>query len=222
MHKASSIVSRLREKHRPTAIILHGSRAAGHHRPRSDWDLFLLFFHEPEVLVGREEIEDEDVEWQALKVPIPEGDVLRRCGVQLQYARILWESDLAAGTDLLKQATTIYARGVRLTELQISQYRQYLVHKANGMEDDIETPYLFLRHQAVFLERASNWWFELRGEYRKPLYLAMPIILQRDPEYSSLLMVLASSVPNAQKVQAARGLISKLFSNSCGGSLSAA
>ncbi len=187
MTESARIVQHLREKYGPVAVILHGSRAVGYERPHSDWDLFLLFLDDPKSSVDRLEIDGQDVEWQGLRVPVPESEFLRLCGVQLQFAQILWEDDSRAGTSLLSLASAFYAKGIQLTDAQRATYKQYLTHKANGMEDDIDTPYLFLRHQHIFLERASNWWFELRGEFRKPLYVAMPTIQRRDPEYFNLL-----------------------------------
>ncbi len=211
MPEAASIVKHLRDKYRPAAVILHGSRAAGYARKHSDWDLFLLFLNDPQPSVDRVDIDGQDVEWQGLRWPFPENEFYRRCGVQLQFAQILWEDDSRAGTALLNLAAGFYSKGIQLAEGQKATYKQYLIHKANGMEDDIETPYLFLRHQHIFLERASNWWFEMRGEYRKPLYVAMPVIQRRDPEYFSLLLTLSSAGPNALKLHAARQLVSKLF-----------
>jgi predicted nucleotidyltransferase len=69
MSTADAIAWQLRDKYGATAVILHGSRAIGMDRPHSDWDMFLLFNEMPAMAFNREEIEGEDVEWKAVKVP---------------------------------------------------------------------------------------------------------------------------------------------------------
>jgi len=211
MDKEAAITAALREKYSPVAVILHGSRAVGKQRPRSDWDIVLLVGAKPAPAIGREEIAGEDVEWQAFMAPLPEDAFLGVFGVQLQFSKLLWEDASGAGTALLRQAHSVYAKGVALTDATKLGYKQYLVHKINGMEDDIDTPYLFLRHQHTFLERASNWWFEMRGEFRKPLYIAMPTIEARDPQYHDLLMQISAAGPHQAKIDAARHVVSRLF-----------
>ncbi|MBC7938979.1 MAG: hypothetical protein H7Z19_04320 [Chitinophagaceae bacterium] len=112
---------------------------------------------------------------------------------------------------LLEQAAAFYSKGVQLTEADTVKYKQYLRHKVSGMEDDIATPYMFLRHQYAFFLRACNWWFEVNGEYPKPFYVAMPVIREREPEYCELLLTVSAADSNEAKIAAARRLISKLF-----------
>lgn len=181
------------------------------HRSRSDWDLLLLFTENPDIAIHREEIAGEDVEWEAVKVPVADNAILGTVGVELQFGKVLWEDESQTGTRLLEQASAFYAKGVQLTEADRAKYKQYLCHKIAGMEDDIATPYLFLRHQYMFFLRASNWWFEVHGEYSKPFYIAMPIIRERDPVYHDLLLAVSADGSNAAKIAAAHRLVSRLF-----------
>jgi hypothetical protein len=180
-------------------------------RPHSDWDILLLCAEKPEVTINREDIAGEDVEWKAVKLPVAEDAILSAVGVELQFGRVLWEDESQAGTRLLEHAAAFFAKGVQVSETDRTKYKQFLCHKVAGMEDDIATPYLFLRHQYVFFLRASNWWFELQGEYPKPFYMAMPIIRERDPEYHDLLLTVSAAGSNETKIAAARRLVSKLF-----------
>jgi predicted nucleotidyltransferase len=211
MSTSDAIAWQLRIQYKPTAVVLHGSRAVGMNRPHSDWDILLLFAEKPAIALNREEIAGEDVEWTAIKTPVAENAILGTVGVQLQFGKVLWEDDSKAGTRLLEQTTAFYAKGLQLTEADRHKYKQYLCHKVAGMEDDIATPYMFLRHQYMFFLRASNWWFELNGEYSKPFYVAMPIIRERDPEYHDLLLAVSEAGPNETKIAAARHLVSRLF-----------
>jgi predicted nucleotidyltransferase len=211
MSTADAIAWGLRSKYSPTAVILHGSRAVGMNRPHSDWDILLLFTEKPEIALNREEIAGEDVEWEAVKIPVAENAILGTVGVELQFGKVLWEDESRAGTRLLEQAAAFYAKGVQLTEGDRAKYKQYLCHKVAGMEDDIATPYMFLRHQYAFFLRASNWWFEVNGQYSKPFYMAMPIIRERDPEYHELLLTVSAAGSNETKIAAARRLVARLF-----------
>lgn len=211
MDKEAAITTYLRQQYQPLAVVLHGSRAIGQQRRHSDWDVFLLHHEPPTRAFGREAVAGEDVEWQAITVPVADQALLKTCGVVLQFARVLWEDASCAGSTLLRQAAAFYARGVALTDADKAAYRQYLIHKAHGMEDDAGTPCMFLRHQQAFLERATNWWFEMRGDYKKPLYVAMPLIQANDPVYHDLLLQLAAPGANLDKVRIARLLISRLF-----------
>ena len=211
MSTADAIAFQLRNKYSPTAVILHGSRAVGMDRPHSDWDVLLLFTEKPALALNREEIAGEDVEWGAVKIPVAESAILGTVGVELQFGKVLWEDESRAGTLLLEQAAAFYAKGVHVTEADRAKYKQYLCHKVAGMEDDIDTPYMFLRHQYSFFLRASNWWFEVNGQYPKPFYMAMPIIRERDPEYHGLLLTVSSAASNEAKIAAARRLVSRLF-----------
>ena len=192
-------------------IILHGSRAIGMEREHSDWDMLLLFNEKPALASNREDIAGEDVEWKGFVLPIDKEDVLDLCGVVLQNARVLWEEQ-DEGSTLLRIAKEEYAKGAQLTNADRVRYRQFLVHKLHGMEDDKENPYLFFRHLSEFFTRSVNWWFELlHDENRKPFYLAFPEIEKRDPEYYQLLLVLCGESTRDQKLTAARTVIQKLF-----------
>ena len=211
MSTSDAIAWQLRNKYSPTAVILHGSRAVGMNRPHSDWDILLLFTEQRAIARGREEIAGEDVEWEAVKVPVAEHAILASVGVKLQFGKVLWEAEARAGTRLQEQAAAFYAKGVQLTEADRAKYKQFLSHKVAGMEDDVASPYMFLRHQYAFFLGASNGWFEVNGQYPKPFYMAMPIIRERDPEYHELLLTVSAAGSNETKVAAARRLLSRLF-----------
>lgn len=204
------IIQYLRHNYRPAAIILHGSRAVGMSRPHSDWDIFLLFKDKPPLAFRREEIAGADVEWRAQKVPVTDENLLATFSDRLQFGKVLWQQD-SAGTQLLEQAAKVYAKGVQISAADRPMYKQFLVHKLHGMMDDIETPYLFLRHLSEFLNRAVNWWFELRGMHGKPYYLAIPHFQTADPEYHALLMILCGDATQAKKIAAATQVIARIF-----------
>src|SRR3989344_9589319 len=101
--KEKEIANELREKYKPRAIVLHGSRAIGKARPRSDWDVFLLFSGKIPKNMNREVVAGEDVEWKAVLLPVEDAHIQDTFGIQLQYARVLLEES-GEGTELIARA----------------------------------------------------------------------------------------------------------------------
>lgn len=211
MDKEKSIIDFLRNKYNPTAIILHGSRAVKMERKNSDWDIFMIFKNEIPRSNFREEIDNEDVEWKAFKMPIDDKNILSTFDVYLQNARVIWEKD-NDGSNLIESAKKVYSHGPNLTKDDIEREKIFLKHKLNGMIDDIDTPYMFLRHLNVFFNRASNMWFEIiNNKFPMPYYLAMPKIQEEDSEFALNLLILSSNNSNQEKINAAEKIIKRLF-----------
>jgi predicted nucleotidyltransferase len=213
--KKQEIVDYLRKVYKPSAIILHGSRATGNEREHSDWDIFLIFKETPTKNKGRERIVGEDVEWKVLTIPIDDNKIYDNAGVFLQYAEVLWEEE-TVGTDLMNQAKRVYSLGSQIDPQTHDACRQFLEHKLNGMKDDVAVNdyALFLKHHYEFFLRAVNWWFEiLHNENQKPFYIAFPTIKERDLEYYGLLMALCGDCSKSEKIEAGTKIIPLLFKN---------
>ena len=213
METKDQIVSFLREKYQPLAILLHGSRAVGKERLHSDWDIVMLFKSELPRSGYREEIADADVEWKAHTIPIADVDIISTFDVYLQFAQVLWEEN-GEGTDLLQRAKKEYAKGPKpYTEDEIRRERQFFWHKILGLEDDQEVQYLFFRHQCVIRTLSTRLWFEaLNKQFSQPLYLAMPLIEEKDPEfYRNLINFTATETTPAQKIESAKWMFTHIF-----------
>ena len=209
--KAEKIANILKEKYGPVAILLHGSRAVGKERAHSDWDILMLFDGDIPRRGYRESIEDEDVEWKAFKIPAAADSMVDIFGMYLQFAKVLWEED-GAGSVILENASAAYSKGPQLSPDDIRCEKKFLMHKLLGMQDDVDTPHMFLRHLGVFFSRASNLWFEvLHNEFSRRFYLAIPEIKARDPEYGEHLNVLPSNSSNEEKIEAAGWIVQSLF-----------
>lgn len=209
--KTHIIINALKEKYHPVAIILHGSRAVGKDRPNSDWDIIMLFKGEIPRKSNREMIDDADVEWKAATLPVETVDIFSAFNVHLQFAKVLWE-EYGEGTDILRRASEVYAKGPNLSQDEVRRERLFMEHKLLGMQDDIDMSAMFLRHLGVFFNRSSNLWFEiLHNEFPKPYYLAIPEIQQRDPGYSKYLSILSSGASNEEKIETGKGIMKKLF-----------
>lgn len=207
------IVEYLKEKYKPVAMLLHGSRAIGKERLHSDWDIFMLFEDSVPKKSNREEVDGEDVEWKAFSLPVINEQIVDKFDANLQFAKVLWEKG-GDGTDLLNRAKVEYAKGPNLSDEDLRRIGQFLAHKLNGMEDYLGDQFMFARHLSVFFSRAAVLWFEiLHNEFSKPYYLAMPIIKEKDPEYFKQLEILtAINVSNEDKIKVGRQIYQKLFS----------
>ena len=210
-NKKQKIIDVLRQKYNPVAILLHGSRAVGMEREHSDWDVYMIFDHKIPRRSYREEIAGEDVEWKSFLIPSEEESIMGVFDIYLQFAQVLWEKDLV-GTDIIQRAKLVYSKGPALTSEEVAGYKQYMAHKLLGMEDDIESPELFFRHLGVFANRSVNYWYEIKkNEFSKPLYMSIPDIEKRDPEYARFVKVLTSDKPKAEKINAGRKIMELLY-----------
>jgi predicted nucleotidyltransferase len=208
--KEQQICQILREKYNPLAIVLHGSRALHKNRPHSNWDILLLFKDASAAAAEWEKIAGEDVELNRCSSEVMDENFKDSFGVMLQFARVLWEQD-SIGTKVLEQAKKFYEKGVQISPPRRPIYKIYLTHKVHGMEDDLETPDLFLKHLHTFFTRAVDWWFLVRGQYGKPFYLAIPHIQAADPEHYALLLNICGDSPKTEKIKACYELAARLF-----------
>lgn len=74
MNQEQKLTQHILEKYKPLAIVLHGSRASGFARERSDWDFIILVDKETEV--EREIIDGANMEVMALKLPFKEQKII--------------------------------------------------------------------------------------------------------------------------------------------------
>jgi hypothetical protein len=205
------LISLLRQKYSPSAILLHGSRAIGKERVHSDWDIIMLFDRVPTNTTNREVLGRQCIEWKAFPADTPRQDIIKRFGVYLQFARVLWEAN-GCGSQLLRVSKLLYSAGPQLSSDQLRRERLYFRHKIDGLVDDQETPELFFRHLcALFNSSVSMWFALLKNKYSQPLYLAMPLIQRDDPEYYANLLTILGAKTNSQKIIAAERVYEQLF-----------
>jgi predicted nucleotidyltransferase len=204
------IVEQLKEKYRPVAIILHGSRANGMAREKSDWDFFLLFDSEKTPGNFREVVDGQNIEVQSVTLPV--GDILDAFGTKLIGAQVLFENE-EEGTKSLEDARAFYSKGFTAPESWPDGPNLLMRGKVDGMKDYVDTPALFYKYFSNFYPRALDYWYTvLHGEYSKPAYLALPEIQKRDPEYYDLIVQFANPETSlAEKAKTAEEIHQKLF-----------
>ena len=184
----SHITDHIIQKYDPDAIILHGSRARGMAREHSDWDVILLYRGATEVVAGREWYEGQNIEYFVAVLPVV--DIIQTFGTKLQEAIVLSEQK-GEGTDLLRQAQTLYGKGIQWTSDDIHHHKLWFQGRIDGMRDCVNSPPLFQKYFSDLYPRVFNYWYLVKKqEYSKPIYVALEEISSQDPEYYQLIITL--------------------------------
>lgn len=204
--KEEKIINYLKEKYRPTAMILHGSRVRGVAGPHSDWD-FIFLYHENLVGGFRELVEGENIEVQSELLPIADENILDKFELKLQAAKVVYEEGNEA-SELLVTARSIYQKGFSWPKTWPIGPDLWMKGRIGGMKDNLNDPLLFHRYFCQFYPRAIKYWFNvLRHQYSKPEYEALPLIKEEDSEYYNYLTELVSSASSLEQKVDLAGLI---------------
>ncbi len=209
MELTERITQHLQEKYHPEAIILHGSRARGENRENSDWDLY-VFVSDKNVHGGPETFEDQQLDICILEVLFKENNVIELFGPRLRYAVILHDTKGFAER-LLADAATLYKQGRQLSDADVENRKRRFMRMLSRIEGSVQNDTLFFYHAGSFFEAVVRYWFEMRNEWSEPPYTAFPIIKEKDPAFFSLLEIIASRAPNADRAAAFREVYQRLF-----------
>lgn len=205
----TEIVNHLKEKFKPEAIILHGSRARGKERPHSDWDFILLFNCETEVKTGRRFFKGENIEYTLAVLPV--ADIYEAFGAKLQKAKVLYESN-SSGTELLKRAEDYYSEGVNWSPEKLSGHKLWMQGRIDGMRDNIDNLLIFDKYDRDFRGRLFNYWYWIiQHKHSQPVYVAVDEIKETDPDYFELVEKYFFETDLSKKVGMAEAISAKLF-----------
>lgn len=202
MDTEKSIVDRLVDRYNPKAIILYGSRAQGKGRPKSDWDIALIFNAE---FSGQEE---SVINGQYIDLRFIDGskdpDVLAgELGSLFFGARVLYETD-GAGFELLSKINEVAKSGPRLNDEEIVRKLNFVNRSIERLEYYVDDDVVFAYHLGDLYTRLEKFWYLFRNEWSKPIYLAANDIQGRDPEYFEQLSKIAKEANNEEKLKAVR------------------
>ena len=114
MNKKDKIITYLKDKHDPEALILHGSRAAGQATENSDWDIFMFDTQELPNETGRKLGAELDIVSKQLPINTIK-DVEDQFGCQLKHAELLHDTG-GVGKRILKLAEDLYNDGFNATQ----------------------------------------------------------------------------------------------------------
>jgi len=174
----------------PDAIIIHGSRARGLAREHSDWDFFLLFTEQTSHQSSRMHIDGQNVECTIITLPV--ADIWNTFGSKLSHAKVVFEKE-AAGTDLLLRAEKYYNDGVHWSDAKREMHKLWFDGRIEGMRHYVADPEIFFKYFADVYSRTTNYWYWIKEHrHSEPIYVAIPEIGEKDPEYSELLKQLTS------------------------------
>lgn len=204
------IIEHLQETYKPDAIILHGSRARGKERERSDWDIIFLYSQATEVKNGRELFEGQNIEYSVCILPV--SDIFEQFWAKLQSAKVLYEKS-GEGTALLQQAADYYAAGVHWTEEKKADHKLWMEGRVNGMKDNTDNPIVFNKYFSDFYSRVFNYWYWiLQHHHSQPIYIATDEVTDKDPEYHALIASLVSQdISLEEKAKISEEIYLKIF-----------
>lgn len=199
-----------KEKYQPAAIILHGSRAVGHERAHSDWDLILLFHpHEDLPANGRWFWQEHNIEYSCHQLPIT--DIEKEFGIKLQFGRVLYEQ-AGVASELLQIARDYYAQPLKWSTEQTASHRLWVQGRVDGMRDTIAEPLLFEKYASDFYSRITNYWYwVIQNSFPKPIYVALDEIKEQDPAYYSLIETFVTEIDRVKRVAAAENITQRCF-----------
>lgn len=205
-----NIIEYLKEKYKPNAIILHGSRARGKEREHSDWDFVFLYTSPGQGQNGRELFENQNIEFSSHILPFT--DILEEFSNKLQVAKVVYEEG-SVGTDLLTEATAFYQKGVYWSEEVIGSHKLWMRGRIGGMEDNVDNEMVFAKYHADFYQRVFNYWYWiLQNIHSQPFYVAVEEVSKHDHEYYELIKQFASAeVALAEKVKISEKIYNRLF-----------
>lgn len=205
-----AIIDHLREKYKPDAIILHGSRARGKEREHSDWDFIFLYNSPGQGCNGREMFNNQNIEFSSHAIPV--NDIEEEFSIKLRGAKVVYEAG-TIGTDLLNEASMYYEQGVYWSAEKINNHRLWAQGRIDGMRDNIGNPLIFTKYFTDFYQKIFNYWYWiLQHSHSQPVYVAVEEIERKDPEFYVLLKSFASSDSSLEeKVEIAEKIKSRLF-----------
>ena len=203
------IVEHLKKKYNAQAIILHGSRARGKERVKSDWDVF-LFVSKP-LSVQSELFEGAHLDITPVHLPIKTDDFVDTYGQLLGSAKVLLDTKDKLASKVLSEVKKFWSHGKTLKPSELTNIRNYMQRVLWRMEDNAKEQGVFFYHLSNFYQGALLYWFQTKGKWPVPVYEALPIIKKEQLAYYKHLQILNGSSAIPKKVSSAKKLFELLF-----------
>jgi hypothetical protein len=194
----------------PDAVILHGSRARGMARESSDWDFILIYESETTHKNNRATMHGQNIEYTVVSLPVK--DIWETFGIKLNHAKVVYEKT-SVGSTLLSQAQKFYNEGVYWSDAKKESHCLWFEGRIEGMKHYIDQPEMFYKYFSDLYSRLTNYWYWLKqNKHSEPIYVAVPDIATKDPEYANLLIQLTDQkMTFYQKVEIAEQIKNFLF-----------
>lgn len=197
-------------KYSPVAIVIHGSRAIGKAREHSDWD-YIIFTKEVadsayEIIFGA------NLQIKAVKLPVSDEKLsdyksyLRKGNV-----KVVFDPEHIT-EEFITKATELYTKSVEYLPIHNNEARVLFLSYIDSLIDYQHEQEAFFRKLAELYVRVIKYWFHiLHHTYMPQVYDALPRIEKEDPEYFQLIKVLASNVPNQEKIAVAEEVYKRIW-----------
>lgn len=203
------LIQYLKEKYNPRAILLHGSRASGNAREHSDWDFAI--FVDKEIEGEREIFLGANIEIKVIVYPIAHIKELVPT-LRKQNTKVLYDPENICPS-IIEEVTVLFEKGREPdNEIERSGHSAWMRSHIDGMIDYEDEHLAFFRKLGEFYVRSIMYWFRfLHNEYMPQVYESIPRIKKDDPEYFTLLQVLAGNGSSQEKIKAAEDIRKRIF-----------
>lgn len=216
MPTEQEVINHLVSKYQPEAIVIVGSRADGHARPGSDWDLYVLLSPQQSAprgpLPAPEEFDGDLLDVATIRLPIEDSEVELLFGPNLQYARVPYDNAESDGARICSHARDIYARGRRLAPEEVQRRKHEMSRNIARMKARADEPGPFFEAVTYVFYTSHRYWYEvLHGRWSVSIHRAMDEISRLDPGFHRHLETLIESASPAARIEAAEAIFSALF-----------
>lgn len=173
------IISYIREKYNPKAILLHGSRVRGDRFDQSDYDLAL-------IAENPDQIRPEFYQGCALDVSgmVPTETILKAGQTPIWPCVVLYDDEDGLGKRLLTQTEEAFKQGpLALTQEEFENRRNFskrLIQRLQGRGQD---PMIRFYYMGDFYPRVLRYWCELNQRWTQSVHLLLPLIAAEDPAF---------------------------------------
>ncbi len=209
MNTEQELTEYLKEKYKPIAIVLHGSRANGMARDHSDWD-FAIFTKQDAKPLTREIIFGANIELKQIILPVPEDKFLGFF-FRTENTKILHDPESIAANLLELNDSKVRAGNQFSADDRTKRYA-FLCSALDGIGDYADQPLNLFDKKIDFYTRVVDAWFRFfKNEFEPSHYIAFPRIEEEDPEFYALIEQFVSKTDADGLVMVGEEIIHRLF-----------
>ncbi len=178
------IVTYLRKKYCPKAILLHGSRARGDAFDQSDYDLAL-------IAENSEQVRTEYFEGYALDISgLSAAESILKAGkTPLWPCVVLFDDADGFGNRLAEQTEKAFRQGpLTLTKEDLEDRRNFLKRLIQRIQGRGKEPLIRSYYLGDFYQRVLRYWCEINQRWTLSVHLLLPLIAKEDPLFYQMII----------------------------------
>lgn len=163
----------------------------------------------------RDEIENQNLEFQVFHLPINEDEILNKLGTKLKHAKVVFDAS-SIGSEIVLKAQNIYDKALakhRYSSDARKGTKAYLNSVISGMKDNIDNSAMSTKKFGAFYPRIVNVWNQFVDKtYSENLYISLPYIKSKDNEFFQGLEILyAYNTKPKDRIEIAEKLVKHVF-----------